>query len=170
MPLTLAALVHGLLLQEPHYDLRDQECSSKQLLIGDLDGVAVYARCSSANGNRVMEISITTNGRPDAGPLESFTLGFCGNPVITAVSPNDWSSEMRGGERTYVTWRIKPAPPVSNASGAMTLTGFSLVMKPGWMRSRYMDVQRGDNAAGVAGGAGSSTTHDCPLIGASGDW
>jgi hypothetical protein len=169
MPLALAVLLHGLLLQEPHYDLRDQECSSEQLLIGDLDGVAVYARCRSVDGSRVMEISITTNGRPDAGPLESFTLGFCGTPVITAVSPNNWISELQGGERTYVTWRINPAPAVSNASGPVTLTGFSLVMKPGWMRSRYMDVQRGDNAAGVAGGAGTSTTHDCPPIGGSGD-
>jgi hypothetical protein len=165
MPLTLALLLLGLTLQEQHHDLRDQECSAKQLLIGELDGVAVYARCSSANGNRTMEISITTGGRPDAGPLESFTLGFCGNPVITAASPNDWESELSGGERTYVTWRINAQRAVSNASGAVT--GFSLVMKPGWMRSRYMSVQRGDNAAGVAGGAGTSLSHDCRPMGAS---
>jgi hypothetical protein len=164
MPLLLTLLMHAVLPQEQHYDLRDQECGSQQILIGELDGLAIWGRCHTANGNRVMDITVRIESRTDAGPLQAFTVGFCADPVITAVAPDEWDVEVRGGSRTSVAWRFKSPTgvPKPTASGTVTLTGFSLVLRPGWMRSRYMDVGWADNAAGIASGSGTSTTHDCP--------
>src|SRR5262245_5104570 len=98
MVLALLVLMNGFLFQEPHHSLRDQECGSIALLIGELDGVQIRARCSTSNdNNRIMEITVTLDPRPDAGPLEGFTIGFCATPVIDALSPVNWESEVRGG-------------------------------------------------------------------------
>ena len=47
MSLALALLMQAVLLQEQHYDLRDQECGSLPLLIGELDGLEAYASCET---------------------------------------------------------------------------------------------------------------------------
>ena len=142
--------------QEPIQGLRDQDCGARQVLIGSLEGVSVYAECGSTGSDRVMNITVF-NG--SSQQLHAFSVGFCENAVIALVAPDGWRSEIAYGSANWTASADMPSD-VSVANGERR-GGFSVMLKPGWIRSRSMSVGWLDRDGTPGGAASTVTTHDC---------
>jgi hypothetical protein len=69
--------------------LTDATCRSEVLAVS-VPSMNIHARCEAAGAERVMHLSVTNWAAPDAGPLRAFSIGFCGQSVISAAAPSGW--------------------------------------------------------------------------------
>ena len=147
--LALMAALLSPLSQEPHRGLRDSECGKEDVLVGLIEGVSVHVRCESG----AMYVTVRNDG--STGLLRSFSIGFCGQPVVGVRAPAGWYGAVEGSD-AMVTWSLEDGIGAGAVPREQRLTGFSVTLRPGWRMSRSMDVQWLPSAS-----AGTATTHDC---------
>lgn len=141
--------------QEPMHGLRDRDCSAKQVLIGSLEDVSVYAECVGTGPDRVMNVTVF-NGTSHL--LTAFSIGFCAGAVIALESPPGWQADRTYGD---AGWKVAAdAPRDAGVANGERLSGFSVKLRRGWVRSFRMSVKGGDHG-GVPLLASTFTTHDC---------
>jgi hypothetical protein len=134
--------------------LSDADCKGTVVIV-DL-GAQVFASCSSDESQRVLNIEVV-NRPVDKGPLRQFSVGFCGDVVVSAEAPLGWQTTVtKASDRTTVEWNMPGWPPeaVGLAPGGH-LSGFTVRLRPGWRRSGDADMLWPDWAQS------QGTTHDC---------
>jgi hypothetical protein len=64
-------------------------CRSTKVVVSDLVGVLITAHCDERDGTSTLRIAARYESDP-RGDLRAFSLGFCGDAVISAEGPEGW--------------------------------------------------------------------------------
>ena len=127
----------------------------------DLEGLLIYARCESRDGERVMHVTVYNLKSPRQA-LRAFSIGFCSRPIVSARSPVGWQVNINDLYRQSTEWAVPIDSPVNLVLHGERLEGFSVTLRPGWRRSWSISAQWDDVVSGIKGGVvGALTTHDC---------
>jgi hypothetical protein len=135
-------------------DLSYQSCGPSDVLVSDLDGVKILARC---NRDRTRLFVTVENVAPvEHGALIGFSVGFCGRPVLGAVAPEGWIASTEAEEFQHVAFDVDTSTNTSGIAPSHRLVGFEIELRTEWTRSRSAGALWQETALATA------TTHDCP--------
>jgi hypothetical protein len=142
--------------QELQHRLEWRDCVSTPVLVGQIVGADIYASCPDRSAN-ALAVAVANNAPSGNGRLRSFSIGFCGRPIVDAVSPEGWHAEIDRSEDGTITWSV--TDELASRFGVRTgarKDGFRVQLMPRWQ----MSLSRSAGWVNEPGG-GSETTHDC---------
>lgn len=151
--LAIAILVGAVPLQTSE-DVSDTNCEGATILVATDQSSATERSDPSSTGATLRTDIASTRSSPREEHTPLMT-NFCGSPVLRTRAPEGWATTLdsdRGGVRWSRGGADFHQPGIASGS---ELSGFEVILKPGWRRSRRSDVLWDESAASTF------TTHDC---------
>jgi hypothetical protein len=123
--------------QDTPWHLLDSQCWSEwSAVVRDSDILDVVGNCEGTE-TRVQRLAITNKAGLDAGRLQTFSLGFCGE-ILSAEAQVGWTASVvrkvaSFGSPADVQWDVTDR--VNGLEFGRRTTGFSVTLRPGGRRA-----------------------------------
>lgn len=157
--ITIVACIGGLLVSSGQKstvdDLSAANCR-RETLTASLEGMDIHASCDTDGSKSVMNLAVTNWAKEEVGSLRGFSIGFCGQSVISASAQAGWIVKIDQGEDGVVWWDLpEGSADLLGVPSRARVGGFVVRLRPGWMRSRWASVKWESRQIAT------TTTHDC---------
>jgi hypothetical protein len=144
---------------QPDY-VSDRACGPKSISLLQSAQLQIAGHCETTASTRTLHITVTATALSETGPLQDFSLGFCGY-VVSAAAPPGWAvtvlrASTEFGKPAEVEWKRLDIPATISRTPSVARTeGFLVTLRPGWRLAIH------GSATWQHGASGGGSPHDC---------